>query len=340
MRTSISQQALKMILMLVVVSSVGAFVQSPSQSLSTELNIVHFDVGNGDSTLIVVGDGSDNRKSLLSVLIDAGSRSRAANVVIRGIHEQKIEALDYIIATHNDADLRAGLAAVLQSIHMTGKGAFYDRDRSWKSGKEGAPLKPGMSLPIDFQDDPLKLKDKFDIKCVALNGNTTDLPWNYQKSALNENARSVALIVTFGKFRYFIGGNLTGGGPSGWNASPDIESRVAAAVGQVAVLRVNHHGSITSTNAVFLAALNPVVAIISAGPDPKTSTLFHWPSQKVILRLSAVPHVSAIYVTGKADTNGLADQEKKKLKDGQGNITISTNGEDNFKVNGDMYRLP
>jgi hypothetical protein len=51
--------------------------------------------------------------------------------VIPGIRDQKIEALDNIIATHNDPDHTAGLNAVLQSIPMTGTGAFFDRDRRW-----------------------------------------------------------------------------------------------------------------------------------------------------------------------------------------------------------------
>jgi hypothetical protein len=202
-------------------------------------------------------------------------------------------------------------------------------------------LKPGASLPIDFQKEGLrKLKDKLGITCVAVNGNTLDSPWNSDPPGLDENARSVALIVRLGKFRYFIGGDLTGGGPSGWNSSPDIESRVAERIGAVAVLRVNHHGSVTSTNPVFLGALNPVVAIISAGPDPTTDALFHWPSQKVLARLSAFSHLKAIYVTGAVDTKGLTEQDKKKLKDASGNITISTTGEESFRVNDDSYALP
>jgi competence protein ComEC len=329
----------KVALLLILANSVGVSAQIQPTSPSPVLKIIHFNVGNADATLIVVEDGSGTGKSLLSVLIDGGSRSMAANVVIPGIHDQKIEALDYIIATHNDSNHTAGLNAVLQSIPMTGEGAFYDRDRRWPLTNDEPPLKPGM--PINFKKDALKaLKDKFEIKCVAVNGDTPDLQWNGQKPALDENAKSLALILGFGKFRYFIGGDLTGGGLSGWTASPDIESRVAKSVGQVNVLRVNHHGSVTSTNSVFLEALNPAVAIISAGSDPRTDSLFHWPSQKVLARLSALTNVRAIYVTGTADTQGLADQDKKKLKDSQGNVTISTTGEGTFQVNGNPYPLP
>jgi beta-lactamase superfamily II metal-dependent hydrolase len=173
-----------------------------------------------------------------------------------------------------------------------------------------------------------------------VNGKTSDSHGSADKSTLGENARSVALVITYGKFRYFIGGDLTGGGPTGWSGSPDIESRVAKDVGQVSVLRVNHHGSITSTNSVFLGTLNPTVAIISAGPNLRTDALFHWPSPKVLVRLNALAHLSAIYVTGSVDTTGLADKDKKKLKDGQGNIAISTTGDKTFQVNGDTYTLP
>jgi beta-lactamase superfamily II metal-dependent hydrolase len=120
-----------LILLLTLINSGSAPAQTQPPPASPVLRIIHFNVGNGDATLMVVEDGSPVHKNLVSLLVDGGSRALAASVVIPGIRDQKIEVLDNIIATRNDPDHTAGLNAVLQSIPMTGTGAFFDRDRRW-----------------------------------------------------------------------------------------------------------------------------------------------------------------------------------------------------------------
>jgi beta-lactamase superfamily II metal-dependent hydrolase len=147
------------------------------------------------------------------------------------------------------------------------------------------------------------------------------------------------LKISFRKFHYYIGGDLTGGGPSGWSAAPDIESHVAQYLGQVDVLRVNNQGSGTSTNQVFLAALNPKVAIISTGRDAMNDRVFHWPSREGLNRLNK-SSVVAFYVTGDADTpKGLTTEDKKKINSAQGTVTIATTGKGSFTVNGTSFPL-
>lgn len=120
-----------LIVLLTLINSGSASAQTQPPPASPVLRIIHFNGGNGDATLMVVEDGSPVHKNLVSLLVDGGSRALAASIVIPGIRDQKIEALDYIIATHNDPDHTAGLNTVLQSIPMTGTGAFFDRDRQW-----------------------------------------------------------------------------------------------------------------------------------------------------------------------------------------------------------------
>jgi competence protein ComEC len=338
MATMLSRVVLKVVLLLCVLVPVE--LKGQTQSGTPVLKIIHFGVGNGDSTLLVLDDGSNSHKPVLSVLIDGGSRNMAATVVIPGIRAAGIEGLDYVIATHKDPDHVGGLYEVLEAISMTGRGAVYERDHKWPTTKDGGLLKAGMPLLVDLEKDALQTaKNKLEIKCVAVNGNVSDVPWDSHTADLDENARSMAFLVTFGKFRYFIGGDLTGGGVSGWHASADVESRVAREVGRITVLRVNHHGSVTSSNSAFLGGLQPIVAVISASPDPSTTSLFHWPSETVLTRLSRLPQLRAVYITGAVDATKLSDQDKKKIHDGKGNITISTTGDDNFQVNEDTYPL-
>jgi len=338
MGTMLSRRVLKVVLFLCVLAPVG--LSGQTQGVAPVLKIIHFSVGNGDSTLLVLDDGSNSHKPMLSFFIDVGSRLMAANVVIPGIRAAGIEGLDYVIATHKDLDHAGGLYKVLEAIPMTGRGYVYERDQKWPITKDGGLLKAGMPLPVGLEKDSSQIpKNKLEIKCVAVDGNVSGVPWDSHMGVLDENARSMAFLVIFGKFRYFIGGDLTGGGTSAWQASADIESRVAREVGRVTVLRVNHHGSVTSSNSAFLGALQPVVAVVSASPDVKTDSLFHWPSETVLMRLSRIPQLRAIYVTGSAEASKLSDEDKKKIHGGKGNITVTTTGDDNFQVNEDTYPL-
>lgn len=74
-----------------------------------------------------------------------------------------------------------------------------------------------------------------------------------------ENAHSLAGIVSFGTFDFVFGGDLTGGGKD----TPDIESAVAALgpqiasvpAGEVDLVKLNHHGISSSTSVDWAAWL-------------------------------------------------------------------------------------
>lgn len=75
---------------------------------------------------------------------------------------------------------------------------------------------------------------------------------------------------------------------------PDIETAVAKVVGDVDVLRANHHGSNTSSNEYFLKTASPEQVIISVG----NNTYGH-PNAHVIERMFQTPSVKNIYQTEK-----------------------------------------
>ena len=315
-----------------------------STSTPSTLTITHFNVGTGDATLVLFNFyPKDNpNKTTQSVLIDGGDVQAAQKVVIPGLRKAHVTELKFAIATHYDPEHRDGLQTVITEIPMSMQGVVYDRDRGWPSINdvsspvktvENQPLLAGSEIILGGEGD-----NRVVIKCVAANGATAT--WRYPRKGkdIDENAQSLAFLITFKKFSYFIGGDLTGGGKSGFRSTPDIESAVAKEVGEVTVLRVNHHGSDTSSNQGFLAALNPSVAVISSGKTPLNDRLFQWPSRKVLDRLTKLPRLTAIYITGQVATlDGLTEEDKKKVKDVQGDITISTTGDGTFQVNSTSF---
>ncbi|WP_121711905.1 hypothetical protein [Streptomyces sp. E5N91] len=134
---------------------------------------------------------------------------------------------------------------------------------------------------------------------------------------LDQNDRSVILMVEYGSFRFFTAGDIGGngqaaGGNTGNNAAspankkwfsvhgdvetklgPLLEERFPATTatkgspkqqssGCCTVLKVSHHGSNSSTDVHFLATLRPEIALISSGLRPR---FYHHPTQEVMNRL-------------------------------------------------------
>src|SRR5262249_15870802 len=102
-----------------------------------------------------------------------------------------------------------------------------------------------------------------------------------QPEDITDNARSIGILLTFGQFKFFDGGDLT------WN----VENRLACPrnlVGQVDVYQVDHHGTDVSNNPVLGRALAPRVAIIDSGPRKGAEV-------RTFATLKATPQVEAIY---------------------------------------------
>jgi hypothetical protein len=63
----------------------------------------------------------------------------------------------------------------------------------------------------------------------------------------------------------------------------DIESAVAASIGQVELYKVHHHGSATSSNVTLMSTLKPKIATLSVG----SPNAFNHPTQSALDRIRA-----------------------------------------------------
>ncbi|HEU5235559.1 MAG TPA: hypothetical protein VFU37_00370, partial [Pyrinomonadaceae bacterium] len=97
----------------------------------------------------------------------------------------------------------------------------------------------------------------------------------------SDNVNSIGILLTFGRFTFFDGGDLT------WN----IENRLACprnVVGRVNVYQVDHHGTDSSNNPALVAALDPRVAIIDSGPRKGAEA-------RTFATLKSLKQIEAIY---------------------------------------------
>jgi beta-lactamase superfamily II metal-dependent hydrolase len=150
------------------------------------------------------------------------------------------------------------------------------------------------------------------------NGSVHEITGKSKK--VDQNDRSIVVMLQYGSFRYFLGGDIAGdggddGGNTGDNAMDaagkkfysvhaDVETRLRKSMVKLfpattkykkgepkfpwaaycTVFKANHHGSSSSVDVYTLSALRPLLAVISAGLRMR----FHdHPTQQVVNRLSS-----------------------------------------------------
>lgn len=79
-------------------------------SIDADVSVHFIDVGQGDSILIKSKDKN--------VLIDAGERNKGEEVALY-LKENKVEKLDYIIATHPHSDHIGGLSYIIENFQVS-----------------------------------------------------------------------------------------------------------------------------------------------------------------------------------------------------------------------------
>lgn len=275
------------------------FIATSNIASAQQVRIVHIDVGQGDSTLIV-----GPSKTLLFDAGVTGSGTQIRNV----LNSLSITSIDYFVAGHYHADHIGAIDEVING-GITLNIASYDRGGSYSSQTYTDYVTAvGTKRATITLNQQIDLGGGCTLTCIAVNGTTN----HGNVTPSDENARSIALVLRYGTFDYLIASDLTGGGSS----TSDVESKIAVDAGDVDVLHCGHHGSETSTNQTLLNTIKPEQAVISCGDG---NTYGH-PTQTILDRLAASTGMNTIWQTelGNGGTHS-------KVKVG-GNITFLTDG--------------
>jgi beta-lactamase superfamily II metal-dependent hydrolase len=150
-------------------------------------------------------------------------------------------------------------------------------------GMEMERFDVGALNQIKMLYNPKKYKKNFEIRNLAGNGETwtgkgteSEKQYKGDPKLFDENVNSLAIRITYGNFKYFNGGDLSGGNwPSYKSPERDMETPVAKVCGKVDVIKANHHGYYETCNGFFMNTLSPDVVIVDARSDnhPVPSTM-------------------------------------------------------------------
>ena len=231
---------------------------SPRLSLDGDsFRVTFLDVGQGDSAVIELPDGQ-------VVLIDGGAAYERFDmgraVVAPFLWNRGIRTIDQVIGTHPQLDHVGGLAWVVRHFlvkHYWGSGEIRE-ELFYRRLQESLALK---GLQEGIVSEGQEIVSSGPCRLVVLNPPADE----YGDGPRHEsdvgghmlNNRSVVTRLTCGNHTMLFAADVEHKGLSRMTHS--------SSHGQVDVLKVPHHGAVSSLNRDWLASVHPQYAVFSAG---------------------------------------------------------------------------
>tara|TARA_R110002051_G_scaffold64139_3_gene116811 strand:+ start:10913 stop:12199 length:1287 start_codon:yes stop_codon:yes gene_type:complete len=135
-----------------------------------------------------------------------------------------------------------------------------------RNGLVHEQLIPGQNNQIVLVNKAKKYHN-FNIRNIAVNGTVwtgvgNDTLALFSKGEYpGENNLSTCIKISYGKFDYFTGGDISGVNTIGGTDMNSLESHIAPVIGAVDVATLNHHGNRDSQNDFYVRTLRPRIWI-------------------------------------------------------------------------------
>jgi competence protein ComEC len=231
-----------------------------------DLRVDFLDVGQGDSALVTMPDGT-------TLLVDSGGRPSfpvtsdsarriGETVVSEYLWWRGLSEIDYVVATHADADHIEGFNDVLRNFSV-----------------KAALVGPQTLLETRTHVETIHAGDVMRFGEVDVS-----VLWPPAEGGGSDNDNSIVLRIKFGERTILLTG--------------DIEKAAERALAlsqqnlKADVVKVPHHGSKTSSTDNFVLATKPTFAIISVGRN----SMFGHPHKEVVQRWQS--NGATVFTTG------------------------------------------
>jgi competence protein ComEC len=232
------------------------------------LHATFIDVGQGDSIFVVFPRGTTR-------LVDAGGLSAASSfdigdrVVAPVIRHAGFRRIDYLVLTHGDPDHIGGAGAILREFRPreVWEGIPVPRFEALTALRVATQLSRARWANV-HAGDRLVVDG---VEVVARHPRTAE--WERQKV---RNDDSIVLELRWRDLSVLLTGD------TGRAVEREIGATIPAA--RLRVVKIPHHGSLTSSAPEFLAAIRPQLAVVSAG----RSNHFGHPVPDVLDRYTAI----------------------------------------------------
>jgi competence protein ComEC len=242
----------RLVWLAVIVAALAAVAPRPIDHPHNALLVEAIDVGQGDSLLLITPEGK-------TLLVDGGGfggNPRQAppefdigeEVVSPALWARGIRHLDAVALSHAHSDHMGGLPAVLRNFHP---------DELWVGNNP--PVEPYDALLHEAAALRVKLRtlhagDAFSLGSAHI-AVLAPFP-GYQPGVEASNNDSLVLHAAWGTSSVLLEGDAE---------APIEDAMLPEPLLPSTLLKVGHHGSLTSTRSEFLARVSPQWAVISCG---------------------------------------------------------------------------
>lgn len=248
---------------------------------SQELQVIFFDVGQGDAILIQQGSRQ--------ILIDGGQNGQKMMEKLGEYVPFWDRDIEVIIATHPDQDHISGLIDIMENyrVGLAIDNGVESDSQTYKKYKKTIEEKnirreegrAGMSIRVGD-----------DVQMKILNPDGTQ----EKNNPKDTNESSIVAKLETGENSFLFTGDFTTKAEIALLKGPEIDFKNRTAVAgadnseritnwKARVLKVGHHGSKYSTSETLLDAVKPEEAIISVGRNNR----YGHPAEDIIKRLDS-----------------------------------------------------